>query len=275
MGRERPCVLLLGDSLDRFFTSAFCRELNNMRVWAGAAGLHYYTNWDMHYSRARGGNHADDDMGSFMCDGPVGSLAFLHLFGATARGPYAGNDRFTNIDGEAAGCNATAPPPDGVTCALVADTSQRLSIGLREHARITRAPPTLVVYQSLLWDAFVMTRNFSALPLGEGAAALMDAYPRNVAANLRWLRGALPSGTGIVVRTTPVGGLRDPPHATTALLNGVLRRVAAAEGVPLLDLDALLAEHPRSVILRDETHLNNDFSLAVARLIFRIARVAS
>jgi hypothetical protein len=176
-----------------------------------------------------------------------GSVSFLHLYGASQAGPY--------LNGHV---NSEADP--------FTDTPLRIKRALALYVEQFSFSPSVVIYQSCLWD--VHRTNHEELST-RTTFQLAAAQEANLRQSFQLLRELLPSHVKLLTRTTPHSS-----HPRIAEMTNALRRTSRALGIGVLDWDLMMrGEAPTlcDAIFRDKGHptpaYSRAFIVAVARFV--------
>ena len=191
-------------------------------------------------------------LGTSLCNRTWGTWAFAHHFGAHSHGMY-----FMKHSNHPLNPNV--------------DTSLRIPDIIKLY-RERIGLPTLVLYQSNLWDSGQIDA-WSEPP----DPSWLRLYAANISRNVALIRSLLPPGTAMALRTNPIAG-KEKKNVAEEVMNAVLMRIAAASDpfVGAVDVAGMLApyaESDRKVYLLDEIHPNDKFAAGISHSVIQLAQV--
>ena len=235
-----PIILLLGDSVDRHTVLDHC-QAQGVAPGNWSHGLFRYVKDPLHAAA--------------VCRGSRGIIGHLHLFGSNATGPYGANQSWSS----------SSEDP-------LVDTKARIAKGIEVFTREV-GTPTLILYQSMLWDMFWAEQSptLSKLPREEQA----ELFRAMITARLEEIFRIKDPSTAVYTRTTP----RSRRYTRTAeLFNNVTMEVARnmSSRLGLVEFDAMVwgsslsfDRQPR--LFRDPVHPNKEMTQALAAHLFDVA----
>ena len=232
-----PIILLLGDSVDRHAVLEYCRALKITPK-----------NWSHGLFR-----HKDDPLcGAAVCHSPRGTIGHLHLFGSNATGPYGTNQDITSHAGDP-----------------FIDTKPRIAKGIELFTQeIGR--PTLIVYQTLLWDLFwtIKSPTLSRLPRKKQR----EVFGELVIERLQEVIRIKEESTALYLRTAPPSWWQ---YHTVLEFNHVTRRISRDMNLTLVDFDTMVWGSNRSFarrphLFRDLVHPRKEWTQMLASHLINI-----
>lgn len=191
-------ILLLGDSMDRYTVLEWCQLKRKQGIttisseW-GASSLKYS---NIHGRQA-----------SFFCSSMNDSVAFVHIFGSNATGPYRKHFGGGEVD-----------PYE--------NTNARLNLSISLYQSMFGVPDR-VMFHTGLWDV-------GNLQIFSGTRKATELFARNTNLRIEEIRQ-------MVGKTVDVG-LRTAAYSVasgklTTLFNKIIREIAEAKNLTLYDLD--------------------------------------
>ena len=234
-----PIILLLGDSVDRHSVIDYCESEGIVaRNWSH--GLFQWTQYSLR--------------GAAVCESSQGTIGHLHLFGSNATGPY-GTDQ-----------DMISNPADPYI-----DTKIRLVKGIELFSHEI-GKPTLIVYQSLLWDIFWAVKSPTLSRLTREAQA--ELYRDMLTSRLKEIMLLKDKSTALFMRTTP--RTRRQTH-TTVVFNQVIREVSRDLKLKLVDYDKMVWGSNRSLarlpqLFRDPVHPNKEMTKMLVSTLIEMAK---
>lgn len=229
-------ILLLGDNVDRNIVDDLCS--------ISVADEPPVADWTQGVFRYKEGASA-----AAYCQRPWGSVAFVHLYGASPRGPYLHDHVNT--------------PDDPYT-----DTILRIEKSLSVYKDVFLKSPDMIVYQSNLWDEHLY-RDPAKRGGHPYVSLIVQKYLLNMEENIRLIRKLTPADTLLLLRTTPTAYPILQPQ-----FNAAIRLLGHRLDVGVVDWEvmAIRAEHSTVSTFRDFHHPNEETSRAFGIALLSLAR---